>query len=620
MNKFLLNAQKYDFLIIVFLITIVYIQTLDYNYVNFDDNLKILHNYEKLTDLSKITDAFFTDSYFNNGGYYYRPTLTLSFYLDAFIGGKNPFFYHLSNIILHILSCIFLLILLRKFTTDHGLALLITSIFAVNPLFLNAVAWIPGRNDIIASLFVILSLFYFLKYSEKINPLFAFLHLLFYLIACFSKEIAVLLPVLIILYIILIKKEKVVNKKYLKIYVFLFIIVAFYLIMRSNAVIALETNENIFKNFIYNLPIIPELIGKFILPVNISGLPVYSIYHTIVGVIAILLILLSVFLLKNYKNNRNIILFALSWVVLLIIPGMFTNMGTSTFDYLECRAYLPMIGFLFFLVIIIEKYYSHHKLIINIILICLIIAYSILNLMSADIYKNPINFYNNAVQNNQSSALVYNNRGVEFRKIGNIKEAVEDFRKALKLNPDLTDAYFNLAEILNRANHKKEALILYNKGLSLDKNVYNAYLMRGDLKKDMGDIQAAIDDYNYIIKNKSNHPRAYFSRAVALMIQKKYKLAIDDFNKAISINKNYTKAYINRGLSYAYLKKYNLAIEDYNKAEILDSTNSIIFYNRANAKFLMKDTLSACLDWYKALELGNKDAAKYISIYCYHNK
>ena len=102
--RYYLNNNVWLLYLILALVSFaVYFHTLNYGYVFLDDDVKIIDNYSKLTDIENIGNVFKTDSYYMEGGYYYRPTLTLSLMLNAEINGKDSFGYHLFNVILHLI-------------------------------------------------------------------------------------------------------------------------------------------------------------------------------------------------------------------------------------------------------------------------------------------------------------------------------------------------------------------------------------------------------------------------------------------------------------------------------------------------------------------------------------
>ena len=90
----------------------VYFTALSFNFIGFDDTEILKHRYFIIGDLSKIKLAFITDAFLGTNGSFYRPLQTVSFMLDALVGGPKPFIYHFSNLVLYIVGslCVFWLL------------------------------------------------------------------------------------------------------------------------------------------------------------------------------------------------------------------------------------------------------------------------------------------------------------------------------------------------------------------------------------------------------------------------------------------------------------------------------------------------------------------------------
>lgn len=87
---------------------------------------------------------------------YYRPLVSASFYLEHKVAHFIPFFYHQTNILMHVLTTGILIALLRlTFPRHRRIALMGGLIFAVQPVQISAVAWIGGRTDSQCALFMV---------------------------------------------------------------------------------------------------------------------------------------------------------------------------------------------------------------------------------------------------------------------------------------------------------------------------------------------------------------------------------------------------------------------------------------------------------------------------------
>jgi protein O-mannosyl-transferase len=89
-------------------------------------------------------------------GYYYRPMVSASFFLDRQLWHTTPFGYHQTNILLHLLTTAALAGLLLAAFRRRSVALLGALLFAIQPAQVSTVAWIGGRTDSLCALFVTL--------------------------------------------------------------------------------------------------------------------------------------------------------------------------------------------------------------------------------------------------------------------------------------------------------------------------------------------------------------------------------------------------------------------------------------------------------------------------------
>jgi tetratricopeptide (TPR) repeat protein len=88
---------------------------------------------------------------------YYRPVILLSFHVDQVLSGGSPFLFHLTNILLHLLCCLLVFRLLEILLDRSDVSLMGALLFAVHPIHTGSVAFVSGRTDLWAALFVLAS-------------------------------------------------------------------------------------------------------------------------------------------------------------------------------------------------------------------------------------------------------------------------------------------------------------------------------------------------------------------------------------------------------------------------------------------------------------------------------
>jgi tetratricopeptide (TPR) repeat protein len=87
----------------------------------------------------------------------WHPLTFLSHALDFEIFGMWAGGHHLTNLFWHLASCVVLLVWLRRFTGEHGLALAVVLLFAIHPLRVESVVWISERKDVLSLFFYLLT-------------------------------------------------------------------------------------------------------------------------------------------------------------------------------------------------------------------------------------------------------------------------------------------------------------------------------------------------------------------------------------------------------------------------------------------------------------------------------
>jgi tetratricopeptide (TPR) repeat protein len=130
---------------------------------------------------------------------YYRPLVTLSFWLDLNVSHANPHWFHFVNLLLYALATTAVSLVLWELLHSGAWVLLGGLLFAAHSSHVESVAFVSGRTDIMLTLFIAAAAFSLLRSIRKHNrwwwlgvpPAFA--------LALLSKETAVAFPLLVAL-------------------------------------------------------------------------------------------------------------------------------------------------------------------------------------------------------------------------------------------------------------------------------------------------------------------------------------------------------------------------------------------------------------------------------------
>jgi tetratricopeptide (TPR) repeat protein len=612
-------------LIVFCLPVLLYVQTLKFEFVGFDDNLIIGNHLAYLSDIHNLPSAFQKDAFIDGSSKFYRPLQIASYMIDIKLAGKNSYFmYHFTNILyLGLIACL-LFLLLRRFKIPRNLALLSTLIYCAHPLYVSNTAWIMARGDLQLMLFSLLSFILFNDYLRNRRPIYLAGHLLAFAIALFCKETAAILPLLFTAYYFAYRKEKCFEKRDFLLLVFYFIIGIVWFWVRSKAIggniggregmNSLGGNESIgLLPVLRNLRTIPESLASFFIPIDIDVIPSFTLLKTLSGILIIVLI--GVLFFKTRTRSRMEMLFCFSWFLLLLLPTMLYKHGRI--DYLQHRFFLPQIGILLFILFSLPDKWSNKISGTNLfVLIVIFSALSSFTFIKSRSYSDPLTFYSSAIEQNQRSCFAYNNRGFINSKKGDNTKAIEDYTHAIELNPDFAQAYYNRGNTYYSKGLLDKSTSDYTRAIELEPKYVDAYTNRAAVFLKMGLYDKAIDDCSKAVELNPKNAMSYCNRGALYLDKGLPERAIIDCSKAIELKPNYAMAFSIRGDSYKLRGIYDQALADYSNALALQPNMADVYNNRGIVYFAKGLKDNACQDFKRAARLGFKEAQENLLKFC----
>lgn len=483
---------------------LIYLPILWFDFVYLDDNVLILQDASFLSNLANILTIFRQDVFHSasQAAVYYRPIPTLTWMLDFQIAQTAPWFYHLVNLWLHLIATILVLFFCRQFSPRLP-AFLAALIFLVHPALTPAVAWVPGRNDSLLTIFALaafLLLRYFPAKEYWQNGLILLGHLLFLLIALLTKENALLIPLVFLLYLALRSRRQLFTKKTALLILGWLVVVAIYLQLRRLALFGSPPLDwpAIFRHLLAATPALLVYFGKIFLPVNLSVYPILIDSPLFWGIIALAAFVFWLIIRRQYINWR---LFGLGavWFWLLLFSSFVRTDLKAELPLLETRLYLPLPGMLLMLLSmgLFNQRYLVYLLIIAGFFSGIVVAYSqnfrdrrafwqqavISSPRSAFSHNNLGAMYFldtemlsaageflEARRLNPTEPLVHNNLGLIYFNRGQLELAEQELLTEISLNPDYSDAHFNLALVYEQQKKIDQAEKERQKALKLTKN------------------------------------------------------------------------------------------------------------------------------------------------------
>ncbi|MDI1355261.1 MAG: tetratricopeptide repeat protein [bacterium] len=177
--------------------------------------------------------------------------------------------------------------------------------------------------------------------------------------------------------------------------------------------------------------------------------------------------------------------------------------------------------------------------------------------------------------------------------------------------PNNTEALLKLAELYYLVQRYQEGIDFVNKALRINENLAKAYFIKGSIYRESGDTNRAISSLQTAIEQDSKMEDAHYDLGV-LFAAKKNPLALDYYANVLRLNPSNAKALYARAKLLQDLKKTDEAIKAYEDIIATNKTCDNCQYN-LGAIYLefKKDPKKALEHFTKAIEINNNFVAAY---------
>ena len=543
-------------LILILFTFLLYSRIMGYEYVKMDDTDLIVENEPFLIHSHNLGQAFKQScfeipAHLTDAKSYYRPLLIVSFMIDAHIhGARSSATFHFMNILYHILVVLLLFSLLKKLYAPPLLAFVLSFLFAIHPVNVHAIAWVPGRNDPLLAIFTLMSFHGLINYNKDGKQKNLVLHLLGFVMALFSKESGIILLPLYFLFMWLWEKDILFFKRKPFIPVLYLVITVLWFIIRRSALGGHEEfggQNPVVNTFIKNLPYLFLYIGKILLPFNLNVMPGVNTEAVVLGLISLAGLAFLIYSINDRKKG----VFCILWYFLFLGPTLIV----PDLPAYEHRDYLPLIGLL--IGISQSRFFNGFSLKTGTLTYIIVITgavFVIITTVRLPVFANRFDFWTDATDGtpfapsgyvnvgqlyqedydhnhnpkelelagkwnkealdmDSTTLLGNNNYGAYLYLTGHQDEATKYFLREIKYNPHSSDPVKNMGIYYKEKGHPEKSLPYWEKLLKMNRFNFDAYDELIAYYKHVGNMQKA-DEYAQTEENlRSESEKQYMKIA-----------------------------------------------------------------------------------------------------------
>lgn len=528
--------RRGEFIVIVTALAL-YIRTAGFDFVELDDGLLIFKNAKTagmtLQNLKLIFTTFDPELYI--------PFTLLSYQINYIIAGYSPWIYHLTNVLLYVAACYFVLKCLMYATGNRVLSVIGALLFCIHPLNVETVAWASARKDLLSGLFLFISLYYFLSRDGASKK-----SLMFFIASLLSKVSGAPLPVFLLLW------QRVQHGVSWKVaakntwpYFFASAVFGSLAIIGKEGNISLLTLSDQLLLFGKS---VAQLAQSIVLPYNTRVLYEASqpIAFGAFSIVVLLLIITTITLV--HRKDKTISLY-IAGALLLYIPVIATFAKGHNILYASDRyAFIPLL----FIIAAGIHCYLRFPVIRKVMCAsvgCLALYCLVQSSIVIGTWKNTEHLYRNVLLHEPNSSMALNNLGRHLWKKGEIDEGVALYKQSIEADPSHVLSFINLAVHELSVENRRGAEGLFLKAIDAAKTKpiltmdhLRTYYMYAEFLEQQGDLDGAMQQFTDAAKEGSHIAEAHLNLGIQYHKRRNLPEAYASLITAAALRKNYVPA------------------------------------------------------------------------------
>ncbi len=544
----------------------------------------------------------------------YRPLSQVMFAVEWELSPGNPVLSHFLNVLFYAISGMLLFMIFRRIVPGRGVfpAFLASLLWVFHPAHSEVVANIKSRDEIMAALFLFLSVLFFLAYLRENRPICLAGAMIGLLLALFSKESAA--AFLLIFPMLGWYFSRAAVKQNLLASAALWMPAGIYFLARQSVLehYAVPFAVTAADNFLVAAPDAASrlatavmLLGKYLLLLvfpyrlvcdySYNQIPMVGLASPLVWISLAVHAAAIAYSAINLRKKSVVVFALVVYLVTISISGnIFFLIGTS---FAERLLFLPSVGFCLLAGIAISGFAqvlpfedqatarARERTTGNkaawIVAIAVLSLFAIRTVTRSAEWKDEWTLISADVKRSPNSARMRYLHGIALRDRGSeqrdeagyhdyMLEAIREFEECVSILPTYTQAYEELGLAWHRVGNPDKALDYYDRALKLDSKRAATYSNMAIIFFERKDYAKALELHKAAVSVDPNFENGYLNIGSIYGQMGDYGQAIGNFEKVIKINPANAKAYFYLGMTYEILNQPEKSQQNYAIAAKLD--------------------------------------------------
>ena len=528
----------------------VYAQVGHFDFNTYDDDVYVYNNVHVQEGLTAGSIKWaFTGVVSNN----WMPVTLLSHILDGQLFQMQSGMHHLVNVLFHALAAVLLFVVLHRATRARWASAFVAFVFALHPLHVGSVAWVAERKDVLSACFFFLTLYLYVRYTERPSPGRYLLMAGAFCLGLMSKPMLVTLPFTLLLFDVWplrrVQWPKILWEKLPLVGLSTIASVVTYMVQRETGSVRAIPLATRMENALISYA---GYIGQTFWPTRLAVFYPYPKSIPAWQAVMAGAFILGVSAFAIYASRtRPYVTTGWFWYLGTLVPVIgLVQVGMQS--HADRYTYIPMVGLSIILAWgaadVVNQWVAKWPRTAPAIAaaalvscaVCMAVAWS-----NAAYWRNSETLYQHAIDVTRDNWVAEYNLGHYLMNTpGRTSDAIPHFEAALRIEPDDADSNNNLGACLLDKGRAADAIRYFEKVLRVKPDSADAHFnLALALSKTPGREGEAISQYEAALRVNPGHAQAHQSLALLLLKRGRTEDAVSHLEAAVRVNPDYASEY-----------------------------------------------------------------------------